>query len=97
MIKSILLFFFVLLMNITFVDFSYGQNKVGHKIYRQNHLDKNRVCENIYNFYWYKNRWMPKADTIAYFVDDRNYKGVINYGVEFRSKDFRRFNYIEII
>ena len=34
-------------------------------------------------------------DTASYYLDPSNYKGIINYGVDFASRDKRTFNFFE--
>jgi hypothetical protein len=36
-----------------------------------------------------------ESDTTSYFLDPSDYKGIINYGVDFASRDKRTFNFIE--
>lgn len=86
----------IIILNLVFINLLTGQNTSKYKKYDQKNFDKNRVSINTYHLWWYKNRWAPSVkDTLPYFVDDRNYKGIINYGVEFRSKDYRTFNFFE--
>ncbi|PIF30773.1 hypothetical protein CLU81_1222 [Flavobacterium sp. 9] len=51
----------------------------------------------MYHLRWSKySNWSPNTkDTLAYFVDDRNYKGVVNYGVTFRRRDNKSFHFLE--
>lgn len=64
--------------------------------FNQKDFEKNKVFENTYHLWWNKYKWGPVVkDSIPYFVDDRNYKGVINYGVEYHSKDYRTFSFFE--
>lgn len=87
--------FYFILIQIVIINFTYGQ--ISHKkSYCQNDFEKNKIFERTYDLWWSKDKWRPIVrDTIPYFVDDRNYKGIINYGVEFKNKDFRLFNYFE--
>lgn len=73
-----------------------GQNQSNFKTYKQNNLENYKIAGQIYNLWKAKDNWFSKSnDTISYFVDDRNYKGILNYGVTFRSKDYRNFNFAE--
>jgi hypothetical protein len=55
-------------------------------------VDSYRIDEETYNFYWHKNyinstdyyhkSEILKGDTLPYFVDDREYKGIYNYEIE---------------
>ena len=84
------------MINIVFINESIGQSQLRHKTYNQNHFEKNKIFDEIYNLRWYKNNWLPNAkDTLSYFVDDRNYKGVINYGITFRRRDHKNFTLLE--
>ncbi|WP_208022744.1 hypothetical protein [Flavobacterium jejuense] len=86
----------VFLLNVCFINFSSGQNQQNKKKFYQKDFDKNKVLEDVYELRIYKNRWTPiDKDTISYFVDTRSYKGIINYGVEFKSKNYESFNFIE--
>lgn len=86
------------ILNILVIHSVSGQSGKFKSNYSQQDFEKNKVFEQTYNLWHYKNKWLPnKNDTLPhpYFVDDRNYKGLINYGITFRSKDFRNFNFIE--
>ncbi|MFH6937337.1 hypothetical protein [Flavobacterium sp. FlaQc-30] len=76
-----------------------GQNQV-KKIttYNQNNFEKNKIFDGIYNFWKNRTNWFSISkdnDSISYFIDDRNYKGLLNYGITFRSKTFKNFNFVE--
>lgn len=86
--------FFLLLFNVILLVNIQAQKKTSK--YYQIDFEKNKIFENTYNLWSSEVKWGPIVkDTIPYFVDDRNYKGIINYGVEFKSKDFRLFNLFE--
>ncbi len=88
-----ILFFFI---NLMFIHSVFGQKSTSYKEYGQNDFEKNKIFEKTYHLWWSKYNWGPIVkDTIPYFVDDRNYKGIINYGVEFKSKDFKVFSFFE--
>ena len=88
--------FFLFFLNILFLNTLLGQNNSRVLNFSHKDFKKNKIYEKIYHLWWSKDNWGPIVkDTIPYFVDDRNYKGIINYGVEFKSKDFRLFNYFE--
>lgn len=93
--KNLLFFFSILVVNVIFINSSFGQSKSKHKSFSRSNIERNKVLDETYHLWWYKHRWFPEGDTIAYFVDDRNYKGVINYGVDFRLRNFRNFHYFE--
>ena len=80
------------------LNFSYSQSDIINKNYTKKDFEEYKIHDQIYNFWIYNNNLISKVnDTlkIPFFVDDRNYKGLINYGVEFRSKDYRNFDFIE--
>jgi hypothetical protein len=75
-----------------------GQSNRYKRNYHQQHFERNKIYDKTYSLWKYNNKWIPKKkDTLEgiYFVDERNYKGLINYGVTFRSKDYRTFYYWE--
>lgn len=83
-------------MNIIFTLKIHAQTKINISKFDQKDFERNRVFERTYHLWWSKYNWGPIVkDSLAYFVDDRSYKGVVNYGVEFKSKDYRLFNYLE--
>ncbi|OHT43374.1 hypothetical protein BHE19_18975 [Flavobacterium tructae] len=84
------------MINIVFINATLGQNQIKYKTYNQDDFEKNKVSDEIYNLWIGKSNWFSALkDSISYFVDDRNYKGIINYGVSFRSKNYRNFNFVE--
>ncbi|WP_264529048.1 hypothetical protein [Flavobacterium sp. N502540] len=87
----------IILINIVFINVTLGQNQIKYKTYNQGNFEKNKVFEEVYNLCNYKDYrcFSNVKDTVTYFVDDRNYKGIINYGVTFRSKNYRNFNFVE--
>ncbi|WP_017497834.1 hypothetical protein [Flavobacterium sp. WG21] len=86
----------IILINIVFINATLGQNQIKYKTYNQDDFEKNKVSDEIYNLWIGKSNWFSVLkDSISYFVDDRNYKGIINYGVSFRSKNYRNFNFVE--
>lgn len=88
--------FLFIILNILFLNSSLAQTRQKNKTFSQKEINKNKVNVDTYHLWWHKNRWVPSTkDTLPYFVDDRNYKGIINYGVEFSSKDFRLFEFSE--
>lgn len=91
--------FLIGLINIVFVNVSLAQNQSKYKTYNQNDFEKNKVFNEVYSF-WDKDlrNWFSTSKDIvktSYFVDARNYKGIINYGVTFRSKTFRNTHFFE--
>jgi hypothetical protein len=96
-LRKIVTLSLIVLINIVFINVSLGQNLLKNKTYNQNNFEKNKVFNDVYNLWGsYKGNWFSKSkDSISYFVDDRNYKGIVNYGVTFRSKNYINFNFIE--
>lgn len=93
--KTLLLLFII---NNTFIHSVDSQNRRIKSQFSQQDFEKNKVFNEIYHLWKFNNKSIPKKnDTLQqpYFVDDRNYKGLINYGIQFRSKDFRNFHYLE--
>ncbi|WP_264537361.1 hypothetical protein [Flavobacterium sp. N1736] len=94
--KNTFIIFLLILIYISSVNISFGQNKPSLKTFSQNDFDKNKIFDQTYNLWKAQNNWFSESkDTISYFVDDRNYKGVINYGVTFRSKNYKNFHFVE--
>ncbi len=72
-----------------------GQKK-DFQLFSQNKLDENIVFPNTFELWFHTSTWFPSEnDTIPYLVDNSSYKGIINYGVKFSSKDKRVFNFTE--
>lgn len=96
--KRTILQLLIFILNI-FLTFSvFGQSIRYKNSYYQQNFERNKIYDQTYALWKYNNRWvLRKNDTLSfpYFVDDRNYKGLINYGVSFTSKDYRTFNYWE--
>lgn len=74
-----------------------GQSQSKLVSYNQDNFEKNKIFNEVYHLWENGNNWFfPKgSDSLSYFVDDRNYKGIVNYGVTFRSKNYRSFHYLE--
>lgn len=79
---------------------------MGYAIYSQNDKKKlqsfsqkdvfaSRMLHDNYDIWSYKNVIVPKNDTTTYYVDVTNYKGIINYGVDFSAKDKKVVNFNE--
>lgn len=88
----------IFFLNIFFTFSVTGQNRLFKSSYHQKNFERNKIYDQTYNLWKYKNKWIPnKQDTLlnSYFVDDRSYKGLINYGLTFRNKDYRTFQYVE--
>lgn len=82
------------LLLLLFTSFCWGQ-KVQH--FNQKHLDAYKFDESKYDSrtkdsYHYLR---TQGDTATYFIDPSAYKGILNYGVDFASKDKRTFTFIE--
>ena len=85
-------------LNILTIQPVSGQSGKLRNNYSQQDFEKNKIDDQTYNLWQYENKWISnKKDSLAhpYFVDDRNYKGLINYGVVFRSRDYRNFHFTE--
>lgn len=81
------------------MNISFGQKVSNFKTYTQTNFEKNKVFNEVYSF-WDKERrnWFSESkDTLksSYFVDARKYKGIVNYGVTFRSKTFKNYHFVE--
>lgn len=88
--------FIIFLIYITSVNVSFSQNKSSFKTFNNDDFEKNKVFDQVYNIWEGRDNWFSESkDTATYFVDDRNYKGIINYGVTFRSKNYRNFHFRE--
>ncbi|WP_445711055.1 hypothetical protein [Flavobacterium sp.] len=64
----------------------------------QKEFDKLKIDEDVYSFWWNKNndgRFYSVNDTIPYLVNDKGYKGLLNYGLEFTSKNNKNFTFTE--
>lgn len=88
----------IILLNLVCLNVSLGQSQIKEKIYNQNDFEKNKVFNEVYNLWSSRGNWfsgLKDNDSIFYFVDDRNYKGIVNYGVTFRSKTYRGFHFVE--
>lgn len=88
----------IVLINLVCINASLGQNQIKYKTYNQDDFETNKVFNEVYNLYNNKGNWFSKLndnDSTSYFVDDRNYKGIVNYGVTFRSKMYRSFHFVE--
>lgn len=88
----------IVLLNLVCLNVSLGQSQIKEKTYNQNDFEKNKVFNEVYNLWSSRGNWfsgLKNNDSISYFVDDRNYKGIVNYGVTFRSKTYRGFHFVE--
>ncbi|MRX41948.1 hypothetical protein GJU43_21940, partial [Flavobacterium sp. LC2016-23] len=75
-----------------------AQRQLKYKTYHQNNFEDNKIFDEVYNLRWNKELYLnfsKMKDTLAYFVDDRNYKGIINYGITFKSKTHKNFRFSE--
>ncbi|TYB74333.1 hypothetical protein [Bizionia myxarmorum] len=84
-LSSILLMFF---------QFVSSQNL---KTFSQNDLDAHKMKPDTYDFWWDMDDYMlfKNGDSIPYFVDIKDYKGILNYEVEFHLHDGRNTTFIE--
>ncbi len=98
MYKGIKLFLFAVCL-IGFINFSYAQESVYKtRKYSEKDIENYKVDHSVYNFWSLKNNYRRRdnnVDTLPCFVDERSYKGIINYGFEFSSKDRKNFNFNE--
>ena len=86
------------ILNYFFINPTHGQSKRFKNNYSQRDFEKNKIYDETYHLWKFNNLRISRIkDTLSspFFVDDRNYKGLINYGVKFKSKDFRNFHYLE--
>lgn len=96
--KKIIFIVSLFVLNILITHSVNGQSARLKSNYSQQNFEKNKIYDQTYSLRQYKNKWIPnKKDTLPhpYFVDDRNYKGLLNYGITFRSKDYRNFHFTE--
>ncbi|OED39672.1 hypothetical protein AB832_03905 [Flavobacteriaceae bacterium (ex Bugula neritina AB1)] len=76
----------------------FGQENLKiNKAFSQKIFDNYRIDSNIYEFWWSRGsyNWFISGDTLPTFVDVRQYKGVLNYGVAFSSTNGQNFHFIE--
>ena len=75
-----------------------GQQKLHTpKTFTQKDFNAYQFEENKYDLRT-KNTFLylrTENDTASYYLDPSNYKGIINYGVDFSARDKRTFNFIE--
>jgi hypothetical protein len=89
---------FVLVFSLFYISFCQSQSRAKeNKNFNVKELHNYKIEEDVFNFWWnkYDYRWFPENDTIPYFVDERSYKGVINYGVKFSAANRKIFNFME--
>ena len=88
--------FLILVLSFSFSLF--GQQKSNTiKIFTQKDFNAYQFEENKYDLRT-KNTFLylrTENDTASYYLDPSNYKGIINYGVDFASRDKRTFNFFE--
>jgi hypothetical protein len=65
------------------------------KRYSQKDFDRNSKFSDVYEFIDKKVWRSNKNDTLSYFVDNRAYKGVLNYGVKIESVSKKSFHFVE--
>jgi hypothetical protein len=86
----------IIVLNFFILNFSFGQEKSKKiKNYNQKDLFSYKVNSKKYNYWSYQNRFFPKGDTLPYFVDDREYKGILNYGIVFSKIDNTPFSFLQ--
>lgn len=60
--------------------------------FSQNVFDAYNIDSKVYNFWFYQNDWhkirsFKHLDTTPYFVDERTYRGILNYGIQYYRLD----------
>lgn len=93
--KTVILF--IIINNILILSVNAQKKRIKSQFSQQD-LEMNKVYDETFHFWKYNNiKILSQKDTLfpPYFIDDRNYKGLINYGIQFKSKDFRNFYYLE--
>ncbi len=93
--KTVILF--IIINNILILSVNAQKKRIKSQFSQQD-LEMNKVYDETFHFWKYNNiKILSQKDTLSppYFIDDRNYKGLINYGIQFKSKDFRNFYYLE--
>ena len=91
-------FILLCIVNNIFIHSVSAQNIRIKSEFSQHDFEKNKIYDETYHLWKYNNLRISNIEDslhTPFFVDDRNYKGLINYGVTFRSKDFRNFHYLE--
>ncbi|PKV48683.1 hypothetical protein ATE84_0689 [Aquimarina sp. MAR_2010_214] len=88
----------ITIFNFCFINNSFGQrNLKKENNFSQVTLDTYRISSNTYELWWSKGGYncFTAGDTLPAFVDMRQYKGVLNYGVTFSSTNGQNFHFIE--
>ncbi|WP_166961529.1 hypothetical protein [Yeosuana marina] len=96
--KSFAILLIFLISNLLSFNLVYSQERLAKtENFTQLDLDNYKIDSDIYNFWWYmqKYKWFPKGDTLPYFVDDRDYKGLINYGMDYSLINRMNFAFTE--
>lgn len=57
------------------------------KNYSNNEIFKSKIFPNLLEYWHHKNITLDNNDTLQYFVNILNYKGINNYDIELKSKD----------
>ena len=84
------------LITIFLVNYSaFAQKGQNYVEFSQQDLNAYKIDKDLYNFFWHKNnsyytttyqkRNFIEGDTLPYFADYKNYKGLVNYGIQFDS------------
>lgn len=83
----------IISLNILLITTTLFAQKADNSIeFKQKDLIAYKTNHHVYNYWSHKNNWfnrkaIRKGDTLNYFTNEREYKGVINYGVECFSKN----------
>ncbi|CAM3467995.1 Tetratricopeptide repeat protein [Flavobacterium longum] len=83
----------ILLLAMLVVIAGTGQEKPKLKTFTQKDFNAHQIGVNTYDLW--DHLTFGSRDTIPFFVDTKDYKGIINYGLEFSAEDKRTVTYIE--
>ena len=84
---------FTLLLAMLYVIAASGQEKPKLKTFTQKDFNARQIGVNTYDLW--DHQMFASGDSIPYFVDPKEYKGIINYGLEFSAEDKKPVTYIE--
>ena len=90
---TLIISFTFLITNITF-------SQKGIMSFNQKDIEAYKVDSGVYNFWFYKNNWnkqrtLSKGDTLPYFVNESEYKGILNYGIKYSMLDKSNIHFNE--
>lgn len=84
-------FIFFIIMQIAFSQ----RKEKTIETYNNDDFFNHRLLYQNFDMWSIKNVILPKHDTVTYYVDVTNYKGIINYGIDFSAKDKKVVNFNE--